>query len=265
MYVHAASFASGLGLDIHIRTTDRFAYSYIGKLIDICQRQLKALQYLSSRRYLTIFFDCCFTTITTTTESATIRIGEDTLEVESFGQYAWNGIDNADLSQTIGLSGFPIIHSSPNPKIEVFDVVIDSYLNITLHTFKDMVYVTITGGDVAHFKDSVGLIGSIDGMMLGRNKTTTFKDPDAFGQEWQVQEEEPMLFRTVRSPQHPMEKCILPAWDAKENRSLRRRLGEDTISQESAEEACSRLEGVSRDNCIYDGKYSWTGYFSLLE
>jgi hypothetical protein len=52
--VSAPDFQQGLGLQVHIRTTIRYQYSYI--------------------------------------ESLAVRIGEDTLQVSSFGEYSFNGV-----------------------------------------------------------------------------------------------------------------------------------------------------------------------------
>ena len=60
-----------------------------------------------------------------------------------------------------------------------------------------------------------------------------------------------MLFRAIRSPQAPTEQCRLPADAAKE--SLRgRRLGENSVSRDAAEQACAHLGGESKDACIFD-------------
>jgi len=219
--LHVPNFEPGLDLHIHVRTTIRHDYSYI--------------------------------------ESAAVQIGDDILDVESFGQYAWNGVDNANLAEaSANLAGYPIIHSQTNEKQHVFDIVIGPYEKITIATFKDMVSVMIHDSSANfRYQNSVGLMGSFDeGNMLARNGTTIIKDPDEFGQEWQVRSDELFLFRTVRAPQYPQQKCILPSSShAKEGRKGRRRLAEHTITQEQAEEACIHLmdEG-SREACIMDGK-----------
>ena len=59
--LHAPNFALGLGLDIHIRTKIRYGYSYI--------------------------------------ELAALKIGNDILEVSSWGEYSVNGVGKADMEQ----------------------------------------------------------------------------------------------------------------------------------------------------------------------
>ena len=205
-----------LGLHVDIRTTIRYDYSFI--------------------------------------ESAVLRIGNDTLEVSSFGQYGLGGIDHADLEDA-SLAGFPVVHTKKSSKHHVFDVILGDQSNITISTFKDLVSVKITGATT--LGDSVGIMGSVtDGAMLARDGTSimdvsTVDGINAFGQEWQVRPDEPMLFRTARSPQASNgEACFLPQVDTKQ--SLRRRLKESTISRSDAEEACAHLNGKSKDACVLD-------------
>ena len=78
--VHAPEFAGGLGLDVHIRTRSRFSYSYI--------------------------------------ESAALKLGNDILEVSSFGNYAFNGVSEALLPLKIaGL--YDMHHDQVNEKKHV--------------------------------------------------------------------------------------------------------------------------------------------------
>ena len=71
--------------------------------------------------------------------------------------------------------------------------------------------MVIQNGDEEHFGDSHGLMGSFFGEMLGRDGTSiSSTDLNAFGQEWQVNDGDPQLFRIVRAPQYPQE-CILPS------------------------------------------------------
>ena len=207
-------------LDIHIRTTSRYQYSYI--------------------------------------ESAVLRIGGNTLEVSSWGEHALDGIGGVDLSiENAKLAQFPIYHTQPpsdsSGKHHVFDVVVGAHQNITLSTFKDLVSVKITEGSKAIFGDSVGLMGSFSGELHARDGTTMSVEGDsanAFGQEWQVKPDEPMLFRSARAP-FAGEKCLLPS----ETKQRQRRLGEATVAKNDAERVCSRFTGAKLENCVFDGKF----------
>ena len=204
--------AAAFDLDIHIRTTSRYQYSFI--------------------------------------ETAVIRIGENTLEVSSHGEYAFDAISAANLtSPNAKLGQYPIYHSQPSEKRHVFDIVLGPHQNITLSTFKDLVSVKITEGTRDVFGDSVGLMGSFKGELLARDGSPLSLEADGadvIGQEWQVRESEPMLFRTARAP-FAGEKCILPSAETKQ-----RRLGEAKVTRIDAERACGLLSGQSFDNCVVD-------------
>ena len=90
-------------------------------------------------------------------------------------------------------------------------------------------------------------MGSFDGKQMARDGVREMDggDINAFGQEWQVGENEPKLFRSARFPQAPGSQCILPSGDVKTTR----RLGEG-VSRRDAEQACAGV--VHFDKCIYD-------------
>ena len=204
----APSF-QGKTLRIHVRTTIRYFYSYI--------------------------------------EAAALKIGNDTLEVTSFGEYAFNGISNANLTEA-SLAGYTVHHRVPNPKQHFFDIVVDGRENITLSTFKDLVSVKIDSGDRLSFGNSFGIMGTFDGTLLARDLESVMEPGDAFGQEWQVRPYDEQLFRVVREPQYP-EACRMPT--ATEHKDRQNRLGQ-SVSKGAAEKACSHLEGAAKEGCIYD-------------
>ena len=203
----APNFTPLAGLRVDIRTAIRYAYSYI--------------------------------------ESAVVALGEDIFEVSSFGQYAINGVSNAELPAT--LNGFSITHTQPSDKVHVFQVSFSDHEHLTIKTLKDMVSVKwgMILGD--RFKGARGMLGDAEnGKMLGRNGTVTFEDPNEFAAEWQVREDEAMNFMVSRAPQHPAQ-CILPEVDA----AAQRRLGE-TATIEAAEKACANWAPEMRAACVHD-------------
>lgn len=156
---------------------------------------------------------------------------------------------------TIG--GFPIFYSKKSDKFDAFDIVLSDFENITVTAFKDLVSVEFTGATLGHFASSTGIMGSVSGATLDRDghlmDISTADGINAFGGEWQVGADEPMLFRTYRSPQSQNgEKCLLPGSNTDSKQSLRRRLGAATVSREAAEEACAHLSGASKDACVED-------------
>lgn len=206
----------GMPLDLHIRTKIRYDYSYI--------------------------------------TSAALKVGEDILEVASFGTYFLNSVSNADLDQA-DLAGFPILHHAKEGGKEYsFHVVFGPDENITLSAFKDLVSVKFHGATEERFQDTVGLMGSFSGAMLARDRSTVLDfDPLALGQTWQVREDEPKLFQHLRAPQHPHEQCRLPSTGQKEMQRRHRRLGESLVTREDAEVACSHISDEGQKKaCIFD-------------
>ena len=110
------------------------------------------------------------------------------MEVESFGQYAVDGVIGADLTDpSVTLAGFPINHTVPSSKEHVFEIAISPIETIHVKAFKDIVSVMIRGATESNFHNSVGIMGSYTaaGAMLARDQTTTIEDPVMFGKEWQ--------------------------------------------------------------------------------
>jgi hypothetical protein len=208
--IHSSKFGSGLGLDVHIRTKMRRDMSYIS--------------------------------------AAVLRMGTDTLEVESQGVYYLNGVLNADLPDEF--SGFAFSHTQPTEKQHVFEIYMGGRERLKLKTYKDFVSVLVEQAQGKHFGDSVGLMGDFGGgRMLARDGKTVLDDPNTFGQEWQVLDTEPTLFQTLRFPQHPME-CTKPT--PMQTSQLRRRLSESSpIAELAAEKACEHW-GEGKDDCVFD-------------
>jgi hypothetical protein len=114
---------------------------------------------------------------------------------------------------------------------------------IKIKTYRDFVSVWVEKGKGIHFGDSVGLMGGdfSMGQMLARDGKTVIDDPNAFGQEWQVLDQEPTLFQTVHLPQHP-QVCTLPT--PKQTSVIR--LSELTVDELAAEEACAQWARARR-------------------
>ena len=115
-------------------------------------------------------------------------------------------------------------------------------------------YVVIDGGTSNVFEGGAGLIGTWPGGdMMGRSSNNSTNaavgrilmrdDPDAFAAEWQVRDTEPLLFRTARAPQYPVQ-CIPPA------RMMGNRLG-DSHMKAAAEQQCAAW-AEDKDECMFD-------------
>ena len=95
----APKFANGKGLDVHVRTKIRQAYSFI--------------------------------------ESAALRIADEILEVASFGDFLLNGIAHVDMPNVI--AGYPITYTSNSDKDHEFVVHVSTSKRIVMKAFKGKV------------------------------------------------------------------------------------------------------------------------------
>jgi len=200
--------------------------------------------------------------------SAVLRIGEDTFEVMGHKDIDGNINENTfwvngvaagtnDITEAVAnekemllphtISGYPINFRWVSTKQREFSVSLDEFQWIVFKTWNSFVRVDMANAKPYDFKGSLGLMGSYGtGVKVARDRTTIINDPNEFGMEWQVLASEPHLFHNREGPQAP-EKCTLPtATDA------RRRLGEQLISQDAAEKACSHVNKSDRDLCVFD-------------
>ena len=211
--LHAPSFdrRNDQALDIVIRTKIRHDYSYI--------------------------------------ESAAIKIGEEVLEVSSFGEYVLNGVSYAELPNN--LSGYSVNHTQVDKKVHDFVIDLGSGEEIAVRTFKDWVSVKLEKPSKERFQDSNGMMGEFaTGKLLGRDGVTIIEDPNALAAEWQVRQDEPRLFHSASSLRHP-EPCKLPTSDTSAI-EMHRILGEQSIAYETAAEACKKSGTENQEGCVHD-------------
>jgi hypothetical protein len=214
-------FASGLGLDVQIRTKLVRYWSYIA--------------------------------------SAAVRIGDDILEIRGSAD-----IDNAEPVYWINfqyrgnvetVGGFPLTIGTGTGSNHKHNFVIDLSSrypdqSITMSVWKDFVKVTFINASEESFGKTIGMLGEFtSGKTLARDGSTLLDDFTELGNEWQVLPSEDMLFHDLSEPQFP-KKCIEPE-DPQGAR--RRRLGENTVSEEDAEVTCASLQDAAdRKDCVYD-------------
>jgi len=212
----APSFANGLGLAVHVRTTIRFDYSYI--------------------------------------ESAVIQIGKETFQLSSWGEYFLNSVNSAEMPANATISGYSITHKLDTKKKHIYSIQLSQASKIDFIVFKDLVRVDwdICESDASDFVDMLGLLGPFgNGTHLARDGTTVLKDPKEYGREWQVRSDmDPLLFDELRPPQYPA-KCIMPDLEFQTS-SLRRRLASG-ISADQASAACGHVvEERMHAMCVSD-------------
>ena len=237
------NFASGLGLDIQIRTTrvqngnhnkDAFsqAYSFIS--------------------------------------GVAMKVNQDILEVETDGNLIVNGkAMTAEEKHTMhAFSGCEVSKALQGSKkaIVVYDVHLDQEhlgdtnekesikIQIRVNTKLGMMFIDVHGS----FPDSVGLLGNKQmSQLMARDGITDLRDYwNSLGEEWQVQSntDEPVLFQEHRAPQYPTG-CSYEKKTVDKNRSSpHRRLADHGMKMDVAlaEEACSKVTGYKRSFCIQD-------------
>ena len=230
------SFASGLGLDVHIRTTrvnnPHVDYSYIS--------------------------------------GAAVKIGTDVLEVSEEGDLTING-NLVDPPQTSTFAGiYPINMSMMGSKQRIIayelDLGNDMSIQIRANTKTGMLFVDVNGA----FADSEGLLGAApeEGKpLLARDGVTDLTGHwNTYGEEWQVNDVDPKLFQdSERHPQYP-ESCSYKADEMKKShfRGRRRLMETNKVSLEAATDACTHLEeGHMKDFCVND--IMATGDLDLVE
>ena len=212
-------FADGLGMNVQIRTKLVRFWSYI--------------------------------------KSAAIHIGDDILEVqgnadpEDLETHYWTNLEYQGDLKTIG--SFPVTFTKPLSFKSKFVIDLSSKYpgqKIILSTYKEFVRVDFENVSEEAFGNTLGLLGDFKtGKTLARDGVTTLDDFWLHGSEWQVLPAEHMLFHDVAEPQFP-KRCIEPE-DPRGER--RRRLDENSVSEEQAEAACARLKDPSdRKDCVYD-------------
>ena len=181
-------------------------------------------------------------------QRAVIKIGNDIFKVEGGSANYWINYERqGELSE---VAGFPI---STNSNTDLYTIDLES-LNpgekIQINTYKEFVGVKILGATESSFGNSTGITGDFrTGNTYGRDGITVIHDFVELGNEWQVLPSDGLFFHDVSPPQFP-ELCYLPE-DPRGER--KRRLGENTVTEEQAEKACAGLEdSFSRKGCIYD-------------
>ena len=183
-------------------------------------------------------------------ESVVVMIGGSSFEVSGFGAYTLDGVSMADLPGNI--AGFPIRYSVPDydkgkGHSHIYNIEVDGKEAIIIKTYKDLVSIKVDHADSTRFADSSGMMGDFTtGTLFAKDGVTVMNDPNMLAKEWQVRDDEPMLFTSVRAPQYPQE-CILPD----PSLTTKRRLGENTVSLDAARAACASWT-ENKEGCVHD-------------
>lgn len=194
-------------------------------------------------------------------QAAVIKIGDDTVEIQggNSDKFLWvNGVENEDLEEgklyKTQIAGFLVRYKKLSSGIEAF-IYLGGKEMVALKTFKDFVRVDFDWKESKNYVGSSGLLGSYDlnGKRVGRDGTTYVANHDEFGQEWQVNAEDPLLFHGYEGAVLAPNKCIMPENSSVKDALRQRRLAESTLTQEDIEKACGHLHSAAeREGCEYD-------------
>ena len=218
-------FKDGLGMRVHIRTKIETWWSYV--------------------------------------ESSVIQIGNETVEITGGKKDQWlfiNGVPNEPLENKkwyMGkVSGLHVRYRQEGGNGEARIYFGNSKSRqVELRTFGEFVKVNIDAEGCDQYVGSLGLLGRFpDGLRVGRDGETFIKDVNAFGQEWQVKADEPLLFRSYEADWivPAGKKCALPVVTAEKQRLHHRRLAQG-IPVDQAEKACAHLGAPNeRAACVFD-------------
>lgn len=212
-------FKDGLGMLVHIRTKIETWWSYV--------------------------------------ESSVVRIGDDeTIEISDRGILVNGAIVEPEQNKPIltKFAGLQVRYIKIGDNYEAH-IYLSGNEKLLMKTFKGFVKVQIAAQGSEHYRGSHGLLGNFpDGTRVGRDGVTLIEDVNAFGQEWQIREDEPKLFSSYNFDWvvPAGQKCAMPDSSAATALLRNRRLA-DGMSMEQVQKACSHLESADdRKACEFD-------------
>jgi hypothetical protein len=210
----STSFSNGLGLDVHART------EMIGNTWSLVS-------------------------------NAAVRLGNDIFEVKNNGTHYLNGVADIMLP-TILTKDFEIsyaeerINDGDNSIRSWYTIDLGNGDKVQITNYKTMISVNVE----VKASDLVGMLGSSSKAgLVGRDEQTGLLDADEMGLQWQVNDEEPMLFNEIRSPQYP-ETCKLPEVSMRYRRL--RAANDDIDIMQKAKAACNGIDVNVYNFCVYD-------------
>jgi von Willebrand factor type D domain len=208
----SSSFSNGLGLDVHART------EMIGNTWSLVS-------------------------------NAAVRIGNDVFEVRNNGTHYINGVADV-LLPTVITEAYEIhyaeeqVSDGENSIRSWYTIKLGNSDKVQITNYKKMISVNVE----VKVSDMVGMLGSSRKPgLVGRDGETALVDADEMGSQWQVNDEEPMLFNEIRSPQYP-ETCKLPEVSMRHRRLRAANEGMST----KAKAACHGVAENLYTFCLYD-------------
>lgn len=161
--------------------------------------------------------------------------------------------DNGSPGLPASIAGFPIVTRTKQVaggRLHVFTIELGGKDKIVIKSFPRWVDIRIKSLHNRHtkFAGSLGMLGALDGRLLGRDQSTVVDDPNDLAHEWQVRTST-TLFHDVDGPQYP-DACVMPP--SQQRRALRG-VVETSLTEEDAKEACSHAADSSDyEACLSD-------------
>lgn len=167
----------------------------------------------------------------------------------------------SSTSSTATFAGYTLTRTMKGRKGHIFSFELNlgnsNVIKIRTNTKTRMMYVDVEG----HYEGSVGLLGAPageDDRLRSRDGSLDLTGNwNSFGEEWQVNDQDPMLFQDAREPQYPVT-CLYDESPEKKNLRHRRLLDngasiKKAMDLEAAMAACaSTIVEQIRQFCIED-------------
>jgi von Willebrand factor type D domain len=223
--------------DPHFITYDGTRYSYRGE----CDLVLAKNPTFDSGSGLDIHVRSEIVATRSLISNAVVRIGDDVFEVVNDETHYFNGVVNSAFP--LYMAGKYEITKTEDNSRPTYTININNGETIDIFINKRMIGVRAN--------KSLGSVGGMTGVVgvngfIGRDGVSSLTDVNSMGAEWQVRDDEPMLFHSTRAPQYPQQ-CTLPP--AVVNR---RRLRSDVALMTMALSACDEVDARLKDFCIED-------------
>ena len=180
-------------------------------------------------------------------EAVAVRFGDFIIEFDE-KQVVLDGveIDDPTIPFLVG-DKYLVTHSTDKGRL-YYNIHIDQDTILMIRFYDNLSTVNLQS-TATRFKTSSGILGEYGtGIMYNRNGVV-MEDFGEFAIQWQVNPDDPVLFRAAREPQLPYEKCRMPAGGTVQRRRRLRHANRKLLEQ--AEAACA-VYGDDMMLCIDD-------------
>jgi von Willebrand factor type D domain len=243
---------AGSGGDPHFRTLDGILYSYHGE----CDLVMARSPSYSTGLGLDMHARTSIVGDWSLISNLAIRVGDDTFELTNQGIHYFNGDASVEFPMLLagkyqvskGVDTIEAFDQNDGKDITqlMYTIELEDGDKILLSVYRQMISVSVEG----RFKGTHGMLGTdgVDGL-VGRDGTTIHTDANHMGADWQVNPDiEPSLFTEIsEGPMYP-EKCKLPMTTDRQ-RHLRQHSND---FRRRAEEACAKASTDLVEKCFDD-------------